>query len=142
MIKPFVEAGFTEYALPLMQGFVGQREFVVKKGEPEAIETSSTNEVVPASDEGENKDAKAVTIDSPESSSEAEKTFLITLISRRSVKRSGLRYLRRGVDEDGNVANAVETEQILSTPDWDIEQGIQSFTVSYTHLTLPTKGIV
>lgn len=46
------------------------------------------------------------------------RTFLMTLISRRSVKRAGLRYLRRGVDEDGNTANGVETEQILSSSDW------------------------
>lgn len=42
----------------------------------------------------------------------------MTLISRRSIKRAGLRYLRRGVDDDGNVANAVETEQILSNRDF------------------------
>jgi hypothetical protein len=44
---------------------------------------------------------------------------LLTLISRRSVKRPGLRYLRRGIDEEGNVANSVETEQILSSAKWD-----------------------
>lgn len=47
------------------------------------------------------------------------KNFLVTLISRRSTRRAGLRYLRRGVDEEGNVANGVETEQILSPIDWD-----------------------
>jgi hypothetical protein len=41
------------------------------------------------------------------------------LISRRSIKRAGLRYLRRGVDEEGNAANSVETEQILSPSTWD-----------------------
>ena len=57
------------------------------------------------------------------------KNFLLTLISRRSVKRAGLRYLRRGVDEEGNVANSVETEQILSPIDWDTnpESKIYSF---------------
>jgi hypothetical protein len=44
---------------------------------------------------------------------------LLTLVSRRSVKRPGLRYLRRGIDEEGNVANSVETEQILSSATWD-----------------------
>lgn len=33
-----------------------------------------------------------------------------TLISRRSVHRAGVRYLRRGIDEKGDVANFVETE--------------------------------
>lgn len=36
-----------------------------------------------------------------------------TLISRRSVHRAGTRFLCRGLDDDGNVANFVETEQIL-----------------------------
>uniref|UniRef100_A0A914YHN1 SAC domain-containing protein n=1 Tax=Panagrolaimus superbus TaxID=310955 RepID=A0A914YHN1_9BILA len=37
----------------------------------------------------------------------------LTLISRRSIKRAGTRYLRRGIDDDGNVANFVETELII-----------------------------
>lgn len=36
-----------------------------------------------------------------------------TLISRRSIYRAGTRLHRRGVDKDGNVANFVETEQIV-----------------------------
>ncbi|OAL29608.1 hypothetical protein AYO22_02022 [Fonsecaea multimorphosa] len=54
-------------------------------------------------------------------------SYLLTLISRRSVKRSGLRYLRRGLDDEGNCANAVETEQILSAPDWSRSRRIRSF---------------
>lgn len=37
----------------------------------------------------------------------------LILISRRSRKRAGTRYKRRGVDEGGNCANYVETEQVL-----------------------------
>ncbi|XP_065583548.1 phosphatidylinositide phosphatase SAC2-like [Artemia franciscana] len=37
----------------------------------------------------------------------------LTVISRRSRFRCGTRYLRRGVDENGYVANYVETEQII-----------------------------
>ncbi|KAG8819015.1 phosphatidylinositol-3,5-bisphosphate 5-phosphatase [Serendipita sp. 399] len=37
----------------------------------------------------------------------------ITLIARRSRYYAGARYLKRGVNEDGNVANEVETEQIV-----------------------------
>jgi hypothetical protein len=55
------------------------------------------------------------------------RSFLLTLISRRSVKRAGLRYLRRGVDDEGNTANGVETEQILSSPDWPSTSKIYSF---------------
>lgn len=37
----------------------------------------------------------------------------ITLVSRRSRSRQGPRYLKRGIDEQGYVANFVETEQII-----------------------------
>lgn len=40
-------------------------------------------------------------------------TLLLLLISRRSRHRPGTRFLRRGIDEHGNVANYVETEQII-----------------------------
>ncbi|KAG5899838.1 hypothetical protein JTB14_012309 [Gonioctena quinquepunctata] len=36
-----------------------------------------------------------------------------TIISRRSILRAGTRLFRRGIDRDGNVANFVETEQIV-----------------------------
>ncbi|KAI9486898.1 MAG: SacI homology domain-containing protein [Benjaminiella poitrasii] len=39
--------------------------------------------------------------------------FDFILLSRRSKERAGMRYQRRGVNEDGQVANFVETEQIL-----------------------------
>ncbi|KAJ2155986.1 Inositol-1,4,5-trisphosphate 5-phosphatase 1 [Coemansia sp. RSA 552] len=39
------------------------------------------------------------------------------LISRSSSMRSGMRFLTRGVDDEGGVANEVETEVILMTPD-------------------------
>lgn len=41
------------------------------------------------------------------------KLFRWTLLSRRSNKRSGTRFYRRGCDSDGNVANFVETEQLV-----------------------------
>ncbi|KYQ89139.1 putative phosphoinositide phosphatase [Tieghemostelium lacteum] len=36
-----------------------------------------------------------------------------TLISRRNLNRAGTRYYVRGIDKEGNVANNVETEQII-----------------------------
>ena len=36
------------------------------------------------------------------------------IVSRRSRDRAGLRYQRRGVDDDANVANFVETETIMN----------------------------
>jgi hypothetical protein len=44
---------------------------------------------------------------------EGDYKLQLTLISRRSTKRAGVRYLRRGVDLDGNVANFVETEMTI-----------------------------
>ncbi|GMT29174.1 hypothetical protein PFISCL1PPCAC_20471, partial [Pristionchus fissidentatus] len=38
----------------------------------------------------------------------------VTLLSRRGIKRAGARYLRRGIDDDANVANFVETELLLN----------------------------
>lgn len=35
------------------------------------------------------------------------------LISRRSIHHAGTRYLTRGIDDDGHVANFVETEQLV-----------------------------
>ena len=35
------------------------------------------------------------------------------VISRRSRDRAGLRYQRRGIDDDSNVANFVETETVM-----------------------------
>lgn len=37
----------------------------------------------------------------------------LALISRRSRYRAGTRYLRRGIDHDGHVANFNESEQIV-----------------------------
>ncbi|XP_059468988.1 phosphatidylinositide phosphatase SAC2 isoform X2 [Neocloeon triangulifer] len=47
-------------------------------------------------------------------------TFVLTVISRRSRFRAGTRYNRRGVDEEGKVANYVETEQIISYLDHQV----------------------
>lgn len=38
---------------------------------------------------------------------------LLTIISRQSSRRAGTRFNSRGIDDDGNVANFVETEMIL-----------------------------
>ncbi|KAI0326799.1 hypothetical protein GY45DRAFT_1328461 [Cubamyces sp. BRFM 1775] len=42
------------------------------------------------------------------------RVVFITLIARRSRHHAGARYLKRGVNDEGNVANEVETEQIVS----------------------------
>lgn len=121
LLQPFISVGAESVALPVMQGFVGQKPFVMDRdppqvddSEPEAMEMSSfflggSGPTSPPAEE--------MTDESERRPSEQE--LLVTLISRRSTKRAGLRYMRRGIDEDGHTANTVETEQILSTPWWN-----------------------
>ncbi|KAK5129473.1 hypothetical protein LTR08_003233 [Meristemomyces frigidus] len=113
--RSFIEGGQHALVLPLLQGFVGQRAFTIARtagSDQDAIAEA----VQPVEDlVAAQEPAKA--IDS--ASKEGQEEFLLTLISRRSVKRAGLRYLRRGVDDEGNVANSAETEQILSSQSWD-----------------------
>ena len=102
-----------------MQGFVGQRAFsLFKESEDSAPAVSGAAE-----------DTKDV-IHAQESAKMKENgsSFVITLISRRTIKRPGLRYLRRGVDDEGHTANSVETEQILSRASWAPFAKIYSFT--------------
>ncbi|GAB7341978.1 hypothetical protein MBLNU457_g0276t1 [Dothideomycetes sp. NU457] len=129
LIRPFIDAGQHGFVLPLIQGFVGQRAFTIGKTASEEKDkilesTANAGEVIEmqerkqAAPESSEKEQSAD--DKASSSTEGEShDFLLTLISRRSVKRAGLRYLRRGVDDQGSVANSVETEQILSSQTWD-----------------------
>lgn len=104
LIRPLSDAGQDSLVLPLIQGFVGQRAF--------SITQTNDQSFVAEADGTELTDfAKSAIKDA------TKHDFHVTLISRRSVKRAGLRYLRRGVDDQGNVANSVETEQILQVDD-------------------------
>eukprot|EP01100_Stratorugosa_tubuloviscum_P008289 TRINITY_DN344_c2_g1_i1.p1 TRINITY_DN344_c2_g1~~TRINITY_DN344_c2_g1_i1.p1 ORF type:complete len:590 (+),score=188.30 TRINITY_DN344_c2_g1_i1:42-1772(+) len=47
------------------------------------------------------------------------KNFDLILISRRNKHRSGTRFFQRGIDENGVVANNVETEQIVTLPNFN-----------------------
>ncbi|KAL8943160.1 MAG: hypothetical protein Q9211_001089 [Gyalolechia sp. 1 TL-2023] len=114
---PFIENGNHAYVLPLMQGFVGQRSF--------NIHPSSSNNTSQSIAKTEEEAKNSV---EPQKRPDADSSFLLTLISRRSVLRPGLRYLRRGVDEQGHAANSVETEQILSRAFWNARAKIYSFT--------------
>ncbi|KAL8759272.1 MAG: hypothetical protein Q9199_000885 [Rusavskia elegans] len=117
LVLPFIENGDHAYVLPLMQGFVGQRSFDVdpkSSRDPSKVMSEAQEDV---------KD-----IIETQKRPEAASSFLLTLISRRSVKRPGLRYLRRGTDEEGYAANSVETEQILSRASWAWSEKVYSFT--------------
>lgn len=127
----FVDAGMDHLVLPLMQGFVGQRTFVVDASPPQPDDdddAGAMSESVELSDmspprksgggttpkDGATASATQRKDAGQETLRPSEARMLMTLVSRRSVQRAGLRYLRRGVDEDGYAANTVETEQILS----------------------------
>jgi hypothetical protein len=129
VIQPFIDASQTTLVLPLMQGFVGQRSFEMDSNPPKPIIGMDGAE---KSSMELSEFSRADAMSDPTSprssgSGRSQRHFLLTLISRRSVKRGGLRYLRRGIDEDGNVANNVETEQMLSDDSWSPSGKIHSF---------------
>ncbi|EED21374.1 SacI domain protein [Talaromyces stipitatus ATCC 10500] len=124
---PFIDSGDTarSFVLPLIQGFVGQREFTVAsvKNHAESLEdVEDPEEGLPPPATVVKEETRSETL----AEDSREQNFLLTLISRRSIQRPGLRYLRRGVDDEGNTANTVETEQILSTPGWDPSRKVYS----------------
>ncbi|KAI9849158.1 MAG: hypothetical protein M1837_005388 [Sclerophora amabilis] len=124
---PFIKARQDSFVLPLMQGFVGQCSFVIQKAPkdiPDKI-IKVHQEVGDVIEDQNNPDSLTTTQDVEEKTN--DKNYLLTLISRRSIERAGLRYLRRGVDHEGNAANSVETEQILSGAAWDPSNKIYSF---------------
>lgn len=128
LLQPFTSSGQDCLALPLMQGFVGQTSFVVDNQPPQSDDKGKDS--VELSDLSPSKEhSEFPGIGSSRASIDlrpSEKKYLITVISRRSTKRAGLRYLRRGIDQDGFVANMVETEQLLSTPTWDPSSKVYS----------------
>ncbi|EQL00697.1 SacI domain protein [Ophiocordyceps sinensis CO18] len=129
ILLPFMATGQDSLALPLMQGFVGQRTFVVDSQPPQVDEPSAESlemRSFPASGSRPASPPSAGVRDSPHLRP-SETQYLLTLISRRSTKRAGLRYLRRGINEEGSPANTVETEQILSSTMWDKSLPIRSF---------------
>ncbi|KAH8599325.1 SacI homology domain-containing protein [Bisporella sp. PMI_857] len=135
IIQPFIDAGQTSFVLPLLQGFVGQRSFTMDTDPPKHFGIEGTeNSTLEMREFPAETDISSTEPEDPDTKQRiskegriSEKTFLLTLISRRSVMRAGLRYLRRGIDEEGNAANGVETEQILSQPSWAPSSKTHSF---------------
>ncbi|KAK3717063.1 hypothetical protein LTR37_006118 [Vermiconidia calcicola] len=132
LVDPFVNARCDELVLPLMQGFVGQRAFSITK-----TDDSQNDAVADAVQDPEAVLGAQATPSQTQLSDDGSKAheFLLTLISRRSVKRAGLRYMRRGIDDDGNVANTVETEQVLSTMTW--KPSDKAFSLIQTRGSIP-----
>ncbi|OAG03782.1 uncharacterized protein CC84DRAFT_1165960 [Paraphaeosphaeria sporulosa] len=138
IMAPFIEAGQYSFVLPVIQGFVGQRPFSIKvvdtKSNSVVIDPDATPNDVELQSIHQNKSTESIAstddnTKTPPPEPSNGKDFLLTLVSRRSTKRAGLRYLRRGLDDEGSTANSVETEQILSSPTWNTSQDkIFSFT--------------
>ncbi|KAJ3331132.1 Phosphatidylinositide phosphatase SAC1 [Blyttiomyces sp. JEL0837] len=55
------------------------------------------------------------------------KTYTVTLVSRLNNRRLGTRYVRRGLDYEGNAANNVEMEQIVFSQDVSKDKHISAF---------------
>ncbi|ORX40908.1 SacI homology domain-domain-containing protein [Kockovaella imperatae] len=83
LLHEFIEAGLHSFILPISQGW---------------IQSSSFN--IPISGNVSDPSGGVVPVD-------------LVVISRRSRDRAGLRFQRRGIDDDGHVANMVETEMIV-----------------------------
>ncbi|BGP53922.1 hypothetical protein JCM8202v2_001494 [Rhodotorula sphaerocarpa] len=90
LMAPFIRAGLDPFVHVLVQGFADQ--VTVPLPLP-AYMSLSSGAAIPST-------ATHVDID-------------MTLISRRSTERPGLRYQRRGINAAGEVANFVETEFII-----------------------------
>ncbi|GAA5963523.1 hypothetical protein JCM21900_004539 [Sporobolomyces salmonicolor] len=90
LMSPFVQAGLHSYIIVLQQGFA-----------------QSVTVPLPL------QPYRTLTSDNPSSPKSID--LSLTLISRRSIDRPGLRYQRRGINASGGTANFVETEFIVST---------------------------
>lgn len=88
LARDFMDLGLHGYVLPILQGYVQASQFTVP------IPPSPVDE--------------AKLLEPP-----APVPVDIVLISRRSKDRAGLRYQRRGIDDEGHVANFVETEMLV-----------------------------
>jgi hypothetical protein len=97
---PCLSSQLHAYILPIMQGWVQIATIHVPQLPPPSdfsLETPPIDEPLPQAP--------------PEPLPTVPIEFM--LISRRSRDRAGLRFQRRGIDDEGNVANFVETEQIV-----------------------------
>ncbi|KIO16148.1 hypothetical protein M407DRAFT_34214 [Tulasnella calospora MUT 4182] len=103
MAKPFTEAGLHNYVLPVMQGYFQISTFHVSDPDDRIY--------------GPN-----------DQSAPKEISIQYAIISRRSKERAGLRYQRRGIDDDAKVANCVETETVIQVKrqgTWNVLSHVQ-----------------
>jgi hypothetical protein len=55
------------------------------------------------------------------------KTVDFAIISRKDTRRAGRRFIMRGLDREGNVANCVETEHIVTSYEKDGSMRVASY---------------
>ncbi|KAK4688765.1 phosphatidylinositol 4-phosphatase, partial [Tremellales sp. Uapishka_1] len=108
LLVDFMELGLHAYIVPVMQGWVQSSTFTLPVP-PNPLEPSVSLGEVP--------------ID-------------LVVISRRSRERAGLRYQRRGIDDEGNVANMVETEMIVRAK---VEGKVSLFSFLQVRGSIPLK---
>jgi hypothetical protein len=113
-LTPLLEAeeDLSAWIVKTVCGFVGTVDVEV-----------NPNEVSPkpGSSEDPSKDGNLVEDKKP------SRLYTVTLISRENQRRIGTRYVRRGLDSNGNAANNVEMEQIVFHHDYIKHKAISSF---------------
>jgi hypothetical protein len=72
-------------------------------------------------------DVEYVKNDISENEKNKTRLFTVTLLSRVNHRRIGTRYVRRGLDFEGNAANNVEMEQIVFHHDFFKNKAVSSF---------------
>ena len=66
----------------------------------------------------------------------------LTLISRLSCRRAGTRFNSRGMDDDGHVANFVETETVIWDPYHDTQNVSLGFSYCQIRGSIPSKFVL
>lgn len=113
-----------DFVYVLMQGFVQERHFDlplprsssildVPSSAAAAETTSGSGSGTPGSLPSSCADSTATTTTSSSSSKDDSVPLDLMIISRRGIERPGLRYQRRGINDEGGVANFVETEFVV-----------------------------
>lgn len=106
MLREFIDLGLHSFILPLIQGWVQSSRFYIP---PPAIAPTDPAQATMTSPHAQGRKSNSIDNDLGPPSTAVD----IAVISRRSKDRAGLRFQRRGIDEDGNVANFVETEMLI-----------------------------
>ncbi|KAJ9103285.1 hypothetical protein QFC21_002708 [Naganishia friedmannii] len=107
MLRDFIDLGLHSYILPLMQGWVQSSRFYIPPAP--AAPTEPAQATMTSLQPQATRKSNSIDNDLGPPSTPVD----IAVISRRSKDRAGLRFQRRGIDEEGNVANFVETEMMV-----------------------------